>query len=260
MEESAEVEQPSTEGRIPLHDITKGIPSTLDAELREAARSQRRADQTEEVDPETQEPAAATGGSSGRGNRPVRDYTTSTERRRNRMMGWVAGSFLLLLFTGPLYLGRNWESEEEVQRHPGAPNGWGIQLFINRVRARMSTTLDYYNEPAFPKLLPDVDPQLERPYTLVLSLEDLLIHGEWTREHGWRIAKRPGLDYFLRYLQPYYEIVVFTSAPSMVGIPVLLKLDPFGIIHWKLFREATRYKEGKHIKVISPEPLSWNMS
>ena len=251
VEEPVENDQAFTQGKVPLHDITKGIPSTLDAELREAARRQRKADNPEEAEPEVEEPATSTGSGGGRGDRPVRDYTTSTERRRNRLMGWLTGSIVLLLFTGPVYLGRNWEDEEEIKRHPDAPNGWGIQLFINRVRARMSTTLDYYNEPAFPKLLPDVDPQFEKPYTLVLSLEDLLVHGGWTREHGWRIAKRPGLDYFLRYLQPYYEIVIFTSAPSMVGVPVLMKLDPFGIVPWRLFREATRYKDGKHIKVSS---------
>ena len=122
-------------------------------------------------------------------------------------------------------------------------------LFVNRVRARLGSTIDYYSEPAFEKLLPDPDPSFARPYTLVLSLEDLLVHSEWTRDHGWRIAKRPGVDYFLRYLNQYYELVVFTSIPSAIGGPVLMKLDPFGIAMWRLFREATRYKNGEYIKV-----------
>ena len=245
--EVGEQAEHETSQKIPLHDITKGIPSTLDAELREAARRQQAAEEGEETGPE--ESARPMGGRGGQGDRPVRDYTTSAERRRNRLMGWVLASLGLFVLVGPVYLGRNWESEEEAKKHPSAPNGWGLQLFYNRFRARTSSTLDYYNEPAFPKLLPDVDPQFERPYTLVLSLKDLLIHGEWTREHGWRIAKRPGLDYFLRYLQSYYELVIFTSEPSMIGLPVLQKLDPFGIVPWRLFREATRYKDGKHIKV-----------
>ena len=31
------------------------------------------------------------------------------------------------------------------------------------------------------------------------------------RQHGWRTAKRPGVDYFLAYLSQFYEIVIFTT-------------------------------------------------
>ena len=66
----------------------------------------------------------------------------------------------------------------------------------------------YFNEPAFEKLLPPPAPEpYRRPYTLLLDLDELLIHSEWTREHGWRTAKRPGLDYFLGYLSQYYEVL-----------------------------------------------------
>ena len=158
-------------------------------------------------------------------------------------------AFLFFSVTGTIYLGRNWESEEEEQKHADAPSGWAMGLFYNRSRARLTDMLDYYNEPAFRKLLPDPDPSFERPFTLVLSLEDLLVHSEWTREQGWRIAKRPGVDYFLRYLQQYYELVIFTTVPSYVAEPVIMKLDPFRIVTWPLFREATRYKDGVHVKV-----------
>lgn len=112
----------------------------------------------------------------------------------------------------------------------------------------MTGSVEYYTEPTSRKLLPDMPKQQQFPYTLVLSLEDLLIHSEWSREHGWRTAKRPGLDYFLRYLSQYYELVVFTSVPSTMGDPVIRKLDPFRIIMWPLFREATKYENGKYIK------------
>jgi len=56
-------------------------------------------------------------------------------------------------------------------------------------------------------MLPDQLPEpYGRPYTLLLDLDDFLIHSEWTREHGWRTAKRPGLDYFLGYLAQFYEV------------------------------------------------------
>ena len=152
-----------------------------------------------------------------------------------------------------MYLGRNWDTEEEERKHPEAPSGWAMGLFYHRVRARLVSTMSYYNDPVTAKLLPDeeADPGLRMPFTLVLSLEDLLIHSEWTRSSGWRIAKRPGLDYFLRYLSQYYELVLFTSQPSAMADQVLRKLDPYMMIRWPLFREATLYKDGGYIKDLS---------
>jgi import inner membrane translocase subunit TIM50 len=80
-------------------------------------------------------------------------------------------------------------------------------------------------------------------------LEDLLVHSEWSREHGWRTAKRPGVDYFLRYLSQYYELVIFTTVRSSDADPIIRKLDPFHVVMWPLFREATRYEKGEYIKV-----------
>ena len=47
--------------------------------------------------------------------------------------------------------------------------------------------------------------------TLVLDLDDTLVHSDWTRGRGWRTFKRPGADDFIRQLAQYYELVVFTS-------------------------------------------------
>ena len=81
----------------------------------------------------------------------------------------------------------------------------------------------------------------QKPYTLLLSIDDLLVTSTWDvssfvttvilnptpllsrvsrlnhtnnflqRQHGWRTAKRPGVDYFLAYLSQFYEIVIFTT-------------------------------------------------
>lgn len=233
--------KPSQSSR-PLPDLTQGIPSTLDAELAQSSAKSH---------PEslniTEDPEESSG--KGGGDLPKTAYISSFERRRNRFANYFYASTLFAALTGAVVLGRNWETEEEEQKNKDAPNGWGLRLFYNRASARLAGMLDYYNEPAFPKLLPNVDPAWERPYTLVLSLEDMLVHSEWDREHGWRMAKRPGVDYFLRYLSQYYELVIFTSVPSMIGQPIISKLDPYHIVMWPLFREATRYKKGEYIKV-----------
>lgn len=191
------------------------------------------------------------GGGRDGGDIPKGGYETSLDRRKARMANIMYALMLAAGVAGMGYLGRNWDTEEEERAHPEQPSGWGFGLWYNRIKARTGDITSYYKDPAFPKLLPDEDPNLRQPYTLVLSLEDLLVHSEWSREHGWRVAKRPGVDYFLRYLNQYYELVLFTSVPSMMADQVLRKLDPYRIIRWPLFREATRYKDGEYIKVRS---------
>ena len=236
----------------PLPDLTKGIPSTLDTELKQARSREEQPSASLNVTEDPAEPLPSSGGG-GRGGDglPKNAYISSNERKKNALIKYTYLAVAGAVFGWTLYLGRNWESEEEERRHPDARSGWGLGLFYGRAKARMGSTLSYYNEPAFPKLLPDedADPNQRSPFTLVLSLEDLLVHQEWTRESGWRIAKRPGLDYFIRYLSQYYELVLFTSQPSFIGDTILRKLDPYRIIRWPLFREATLYKKGEYIKV-----------
>ncbi|WEW58949.1 mitochondrial inner membrane protein required for protein import [Emydomyces testavorans] len=232
----------------PLPDLTQGIPPTIAAEL--AAKSKRRGPTGLNL---TEDPEKGGAGdeAGGGGDIPKNAYVSSVDRRRNRLANLTYAVLLGLTLSGTMYLGRNWDTDEEERAHPDAPSGWGFGLFFNRIKARFDDLTSYYKDPAFEKLLPEDDPALRQPYTLVLSLEDLLVHSEWTREHGWRVAKRPGVDYFLRYLNQYYELVLFTSVPSMMADQVLRKLDPYRIIRWPLFREATKYEDGEYVKDLS---------
>lgn len=235
----------ASEQEIPLSqlpDLTQGIPSTLEYEM--AGASGKAALEA------VPEPEPGSGGR-GKGELPASAYVSSTDRRRQAFAKWMFAGSIALMASGVVYLGRNW-NEEDLRKHADAPNGWGLGLWWNRASTRMKEVLTYYHEPAFEKLLPDPDPSFERPYTLVISLEDLLVHNEWSREHGWRLAKRPGADYFLHYLSQYYELVLFTSVPFGIAEPLVRKLDPYRFIMWPLFREATKYKDGDVVKVSSP--------
>ncbi|XP_028321204.1 mitochondrial import inner membrane translocase subunit TIM50 [Gouania willdenowi] len=108
-------------------------------------------------------------------------------------------------------------------------------------------------EPTSPKLLPDPlkEPYYQPPYTLVLELTDVLLHPEWSLSTGWRFKKRPGIDYLLQQLAPHYEIVIFTVETGMTAYPLIDSIDPQGFIMYRLFRDATRYMEGHHVKDIS---------
>ncbi|KAB5549467.1 NLI interacting factor-like phosphatase [Coniochaeta sp. 2T2.1] len=226
-----------------LPDLTQGIPSTLEYET---TGSTNRSSLT----PVEEEPAAAGAGGRGKGELPASAYISSSERRRQKWANYMFGAMGLGIVGSTVYLGRDWD-ESDSKRYPDVPNGWGLSLWWNRANTRLRDTLSYYQEPAFEKLLPDPDPSFERPYTLCISLEDMLVHSEWSREHGWRVAKRPGVDYFLRYLSQYYELVLFTTVPFGIAEPLVRKLDPFRFIMWPLFREATKYKDGEVIKDLS---------
>ncbi|KAJ6092655.1 Mitochondrial import inner membrane translocase subunit tim50 [Penicillium sp. IBT 16267x] len=230
----------------PLPDLTQGIPSTLAAELEGRMKKGGPLNITED---HTQSDEYSEDGRGG--DIPKSGYETSLDRRKARMANIMYAVMLAAGIAGLGYLGRNWETEEEQRAHVDQPSGWSPGLWWSRIKARTSDLTSYYKDPAFPQLLPDEDPNLRQPYTLVLSMEDLLVHSEWSREHGWRVAKRPGVDYFLRYLNQYYELVLFTTVPSMMADQVLRKLDPYRIIRWPLFREATRYKDGEYIKDLS---------
>lgn len=77
------------------------------------------------------------------------------------------------------------------------------------------------------KLLPDPTdlPPGVIQRTLVLSLEDTLIHTEWDRKFGFRTRKRPGLDAFLAHASQYYEIVIFTAAMSSYAQPITQQMQ-----------------------------------
>lgn len=170
------------------------------------------------------------------GKRPL----SSIEKRR-QVIGRVCGS-LVFIAVGlwGWSLGRDWDNEDEKRMLGGGEDGDRI----SRTRARLFDLFDYFNKPAWNPILPPPLPEPHgRPYTLLVDLDDMLIHSGWDREHGWRTAKRPGVDYFLSYLSQFYEIIIFTTQPAYTAAPIIEKLDPYGYYSpYKIFKEACRSK------------------
>ncbi|GAA6047752.1 hypothetical protein JCM3770_001760 [Rhodotorula araucariae] len=187
---------------------------------------------------------------------------SSIEKKR-AMLARAAGLATVGGLVWAVYdLGKDWENDEEQKKmfarsddqqaiEEAQQGGW--MGWWGRLKIRAMDHLDYLNKPAWDPLLPPPLPEPHyRPYTLVIDLEDMLTHDTWDIEHGWRTAKRPGADYFLAYLSQFYEIVLFTTLPSYLAIPQIEQIDPYGAyIPWKLFKEATRYKNNAHIKDLS---------
>ncbi|KAI0753387.1 HAD-like domain-containing protein [Daedaleopsis nitida] len=178
------------------------------------------------------------------GARSSKDSLSSIERRR-RFLGRVSLA-MMLAGTGVVawYMGRDWE-EDELKAKKLSP-AEATHSRWERTKARFTGIFDTFTEPLWPELLPPpLQGHMHRPYTLLLSVDDLLVTSTWDRQHGWRTAKRPGVDYFLAYMSQFYEIVIFTTQYHYTAMPIIDKLDPyqFYIIH-RLFRDACRSENG----------------
>jgi len=62
------------------------------------------------------------------------------------------------------------------------------------------------------------------------------------------VAKRPGVDEFLRKMGEVYEIVVFTASLSKYADPVLDLLDIHKVVDWRLFREHCTFVKNTYVK------------
>ncbi|RLV90774.1 Mitochondrial import inner membrane translocase subunit TIM50 [Spathaspora sp. JA1] len=211
--------------------------------------------------------AEAQGGIAGEGEsgKSADETKTRTRKRKrpqsskDRQRERYANLFYLSSFVGGIaglgYMSRDWDSEKEQEEMDGKDisNGYTPSLMYERMTKRLGSLFTFFSEPAFENLLPPPPPDAyRRPLTLVLTLDDLLVHSSWDTQHGWRTAKRPGLDYFLGYLSQYYEIVVFSTNSQMFSEKTVGKLDPYhAYISYALFREGCRYKDGKLIKDLS---------
>jgi import inner membrane translocase subunit TIM50 len=96
--------------------------------------------------------------------------------------------------------------------------------------------------------MPNVPHDIPTPHTLVLDLENTLVSSTWDRKYGWRHAKRPGVDKFLMDMAQYYEIVLYSPSIDGIADPVVTSLDKSGCIMHRLYRDATYYTNGVHVK------------
>jgi len=82
----------------------------------------------------------------------------------------------------------------------------------------------------------------DKPYTLVLDLDETLIHFEIDEtvdpeieEPGYYLI-RPGCIKFLNQLSEYYEVVVFTAAMPDYADWILDNVDRAGNVSHRLYR------------------------
>jgi len=115
-------------------------------------------------------------------------------------------------------------------------------------------------------LLPPLPPEHKGKKTLVLDLDETLVHSSFRPvpgpdfiisieldgvTHRVYVQKRPGVDHFLEQVGSKFEVVVFTASLDKYANPVLDILDPKGHIKVRLFREACVQHYGNYVKDLS---------
>jgi len=124
--------------------------------------------------------------------------------------------------------------------------------------------------PVVPKtqkfLMPPLPPDQKGKKTLVLDLDETLVHSSFRPvpgpdfiisieldgvTHRVYVQKRPGVDQFLEQVGAKFEVVVFTASLDKYANPVLDILDPKGHVKVRLFREACVQHYGNYVKDLS---------
>mmetsp|Transcript_6436 Transcript_6436/g.14860 ORF Transcript_6436/g.14860 Transcript_6436/m.14860 type:complete len:270 (+) Transcript_6436:178-987(+) len=115
-------------------------------------------------------------------------------------------------------------------------------------------------------LLPPKLPAHARQHTLVLDLDETLVHSSFKpvadvdfvvpveidgMYHNVYVLKRPGVDEFMKRMGQVFEVVVFTASLGKYANPVLDLLDIHKSVHSRLFREACVNYEGNLVKDLS---------
>lgn len=185
------------------------------------------------------------------GARRKGEAPSTMERNRKFRARLAMGASVLGIAYGAYVFSLPLDEQEQERFRNNNLAPWQMESWYGRLYTRLTTMKKDVQAPMWEKLLPDPLPfPYGRPYTLVVDLDGLLTSSWWTREHGWRTAKRPGLDYFLGYLSQFYEIVLYTTQPFFTVAPIIEKLDPDRrFLTYLLFRESCRtLDDGRLIK------------
>ncbi|EDQ88946.1 uncharacterized protein MONBRDRAFT_25683 [Monosiga brevicollis MX1] len=158
------------------------------------------------------------------------------------MGGWVMAAMGIAGVGGPTTL-------EEAQRPMNLNE---VQNYVTRATKRARQLYQDFTDPEPELLLPEPLPPQYRPtdYTIVLDLEDTLLHSEWTFEHGWRTKKRPFLANFLEscVMELGLELVVFSESQVAEAMLLIDKMDPKQCIQYRLYKPHMRYVDGEPVK------------
>ncbi|CAK80463.1 unnamed protein product (macronuclear) [Paramecium tetraurelia] len=88
-------------------------------------------------------------------------------------------------------------------------------------------------------------------YTLVLDLDETLVHYQELPNGGGQFLVRPYAEEFLEKLSKYYELVIFTAAQPDYANFIIDIIDKQKVVTSRLYREHTCYKDNIYLKDLS---------
>ena len=101
-----------------------------------------------------------------------------------------------------------------------------------------------------PPFLPPKKKEDKRDYTLVLDLDETLVHFFEDNSEAY-VKVRMGAENFITVLSQYCEIVIFTASTKYYADIVIDGLDCKNLIDYKLYREHTNDYYGINVKNLS---------
>ena len=106
--------------------------------------------------------------------------------------------------------------------------------------------------------------KLNKKKSLILDLDETLVHSAFNgfnrksdiilninidgKEHIIHVLKRPFLDYFLKEISKYYDIIIFTASISQYASPLIDNLDNQRLLRGRLYRQNCIFRNGLYIK------------
>ena len=93
--------------------------------------------------------------------------------------------------------------------------------------------------------------QSDRSYTLVLDLDETLIHFEEKSGGTSQFLIRPFAQYFLKKVSKFYEVVIFTAALQDYADYILDRMDTTNCIRHRLYRQHTNFSNNIYQKDLS---------
>lgn len=90
----------------------------------------------------------------------------------------------------------------------------------------------------------------EKAYTLVLDLDETLVHFQES-EQGGQFLVRPFAQDFIKKMAEKYELIIFTAAVQEYADWILDRIDAEGYIKYRLYRRHTMLQDNVYIKDLS---------
>ena len=112
-------------------------------------------------------------------------------------------------------------------------------------------------------LLPQKSPEFHNKKTLILDLDETLVHSSFTpfenndiilnvdfdgMVYNIYVLVRPGVQKFLKNISQFFEVIIFTASLSNYASPLLDILDSDNNIKYRLYRDHCTFINGIYIK------------